>query len=50
MCKLMCGFYNFFIFPGAPGNRRIKPDVPAWFGVGAAPVWGVWGMCSLKPR
>ena len=34
-------FIDFFVFLRAPGNRRIKAGIPCWFGIDAAPIWGL---------
>ena len=33
-------FIDFFVFPRAPGNWRIKAGIPGWLGIDAAPIWG----------
>ena len=34
-------FIDFFVFLCAPGDWRIKADIPGWFGIDAASIWGL---------
>lgn len=34
-------FINFFVFPCAPGNWRVKAHVPVRFRIDTPPVWGL---------
>ena len=33
-------FIDFFVFPRAPGNGRIKARIPVRFRIDAMPIWG----------